>query len=454
MNFNLETETLDDKKKKVNIWKWVALGVIALVILVIGILFFVSDETLEKFGISPSIFDFGKTVYGDVNDDGIVNSEDALIALQYATGDKEVDDDIKKVADVDGNGSVDRLDVQLILKKASNKINKFPIEEGAYGFKAGDVNQDGNINSNDSQYILDYLSGKFVLTEYQQVLADVSGDSQVTQLDSDLILNYSNKKVNCFPILDSKCKYYTLGDVNEDGTINSADASAVQSFVSGQITLTAIQQVAADVNGDGKITNDDAALISQVSGSGGTVDFSTNVNTNTNVNSGSNTTTGSSGSVGINPGLTNPPSVSIPSASAVPAQPTIIYGDVDGDGTVTAKDAALILQYSAGQRTLTEYQIKCGDIDGNGKAEPVDAELISKYLANIISKLDPSITYYTLGDVNGDGSIGNADANLILKYYTDSVKLDEVQKKAADYNCDGKINTIDAQQVLRVASGQ
>lgn len=448
MNYNLETQNLEEKKKT-NIWKWVGLGAIILIIVIVGILFFVSDETLEKFGISPNIFNFKTTVYGDVNDDDIVNSEDALLVLQYATGDKKIDDDIKKVADVDGNGSVDRLDAQLILKKASNKINKFPVEEGAYGFSAGDVNQDGKVNTDDFQYILDYLSGKFFLTEYQQVLADVSGDNEVTQLDADLISNYSSKKVNCFPILDSKCKYYTLGDVNEDGVIDSADATLVQNFVSGQITLTILQQIAADTNEDGKITNEDANLILQVSG--GTGDFNTNTSTNSTIDSSSGTTSESSGGVGLRPAITNPPAASTPSVS-VPAQPTIIYGDVDGDGTVTAKDSTLIIRYAAGQTTLTEYQIKCGDIDGNGKAENVDAELILKYLANRIPKLDPSVTYYIVGDVDGDGKLTETDANLILQYCVGNVEFDEVQKKAADYNSDEKINNVDAQQILRAIS--
>ena len=52
-----------------------------------------------------------------------------------------------------------------------------------------------------------------------------------------------------------------MGDVNEDGTVDTADANLVISCYFGNVDLTAEQQELADVNGDGRIDTRDANLI-------------------------------------------------------------------------------------------------------------------------------------------------------------------------------------------------
>ncbi len=54
---------------------------------------------------------------------------------------------------------------------------------------------------------------------------------------------------------------YTLGDVNEDGTVNSLDAAYVLKFDTELITLNYRQLWAADVNADGTVNSLDAAQI-------------------------------------------------------------------------------------------------------------------------------------------------------------------------------------------------
>ncbi len=51
------------------------------------------------------------------------------------------------------------------------------------------------------------------------------------------------------------------GDVNDDGTVDDADAAMVYAFVNAKLTPNDLQSAAADVNGDGKITAADAELI-------------------------------------------------------------------------------------------------------------------------------------------------------------------------------------------------
>ena len=58
-------------------------------------------------------------------------------------------------------------------------------------------------------------------------------------------------------------KKYTLGDVNEDGKINTVDAMRVLQFAVGKITLSDVQLLAANVNGDTKVNTVDAMRILQ-----------------------------------------------------------------------------------------------------------------------------------------------------------------------------------------------
>lgn len=54
---------------------------------------------------------------------------------------------------------------------------------------------------------------------------------------------------------------YTLGDVNNDGKIDSSDATRVLLAYAGLVTLSETEEKAADVNGDGNIDSSDASRI-------------------------------------------------------------------------------------------------------------------------------------------------------------------------------------------------
>lgn len=64
---------------------------------------------------------------GDINNDGTVNSSDALIALQYAVGSiTEID---KSAADMDNDGSINSNDALAILRTSVGSLDKVEIEE-------------------------------------------------------------------------------------------------------------------------------------------------------------------------------------------------------------------------------------------------------------------------------------------------------------------------------------
>ena len=70
------------------------------------------------------------------------------------------------------------------------------------------------------------------------------------------------------------------------------------------------------------------------------------------------------------------------------AQPPveIIYGDVDGDGKVTAADALEVLKSVVGKVTLTDDQLTKADVDGSGKIDAADALDILKKVVGKIEK--------------------------------------------------------------------
>ncbi len=65
---------------------------------------------------------------------------------------------------------------------------------------------------------------------------------------------------------------------------------------------------------------------------------------------------------------------------------TILYGDIDEDGEVTAKDALMALKYVVGKNALDEDGIKRADVSGNHKVEAEDALLILQRVVNKIDK--------------------------------------------------------------------
>ncbi len=70
------------------------------------------------------------STYGDLNDDGAVNSSDALLVLNYTTSLTEFSNSQRVFADVNIDGEVNSSDSLLILQRAVGLNNIFPAEMG------------------------------------------------------------------------------------------------------------------------------------------------------------------------------------------------------------------------------------------------------------------------------------------------------------------------------------
>ena len=61
-------------------------------------------------------------------------------------------------------------------------------------------------------------------------------------------------------------------------------------------------------------------------------------------------------------------------------------GDVNGDGLVSAADAALILRYDAGIIDLSDAPLEAADMDGDDQVTSVDAKTLLRYVANRLAR--------------------------------------------------------------------
>ncbi len=66
-----------------------------------------------------------------------------------------------------------------------------------------------------------------------------------------------------------------------------------------------------------------------------------------------------------------------------------VLGDVSMNGEVKPYDASLVLQYAAGNITLSDKQKSVADVSGNGMISAYDASLILQYSVGLITRFDP-----------------------------------------------------------------
>ena len=65
-------------------------------------------------------------------------------------------------------------------------------------------------------------------------------------------------------------------------------------------------------------------------------------------------------------------------------EPSLIYGDVSGDGKVTAADASLVMRHVVGELTLNSDQQTRGDLTNDGTLSSMDAALILQRVMGLI----------------------------------------------------------------------
>lgn len=121
---------------------------------IIGILLTVTVFlSVCSLGLTSNAVYVEKRIYGDINNDGLVSTEDALMALQITAGLLDVDGDAYIRGDIDDDGFVTLYDARQILRAASNLTSVQP--SGAFsGFEIGE----GVSSSLTEEYFIDQFN--------------------------------------------------------------------------------------------------------------------------------------------------------------------------------------------------------------------------------------------------------------------------------------------------------
>lgn len=111
----------------------------------------------------------------------------------------------------------------------------------------GDVNGDGNVNSDDLRWLDQHLKNSSVAISRTD--ADMNNDGVINYVDYNLLVNFLNPPK---PILK--------GDVNRDGKIDEADYKLLSQYVIGQ-KVAGFYHYNADMNDDKKFTSTDLSQL-------------------------------------------------------------------------------------------------------------------------------------------------------------------------------------------------
>ena len=129
-----------------------------------------------------------------------------------------------------------------------------------------------------------------------------------------------------------------IGDVNNDGNVDSVDAALLSSYLESKISLTNYQKISADINRDRILNQEDVTLILQYYALGKNGDYA---------------------------GLSD------------------LAGDVNGDGDTNISDATCIQRALAEYFDFTELDAIIADVNGDGIANISDVTALQRYLAEI-----------------------------------------------------------------------
>ncbi len=208
--------------------------------------------------------------YGDVDNDGKITEEDAILLLYYTLLPEEypLTEQGLKNADVNADGYItsdDAVTIKLFLDglQTNGFLPLTPITEYiAYG----DVNVDGKITEEDATLLLYYtlLPEEYPLTEQGIKNADVDGDGNITSDDAIVIKLFLE---GVYPDLQLPYRILTnlvsYGDVNEDAVVDISDVTVLKQFLGGYEKLNPRELKNADVNADGFINDIDVQLLQQ-----------------------------------------------------------------------------------------------------------------------------------------------------------------------------------------------
>lgn len=406
------------------------LTIVSILILVIGVTFAylaarVSDGTLSKLNLSAdNVDDFKFSVDKDI----------ALTATQFnlTSGGDNLSDETIATASLKANGT----------KKTAtyNYYVYFAIKSNGFTYTTedkkpeiiltvtgpnGEITEiegltyyDGTTTNGVKGFDITKATSTYAIAESQEITSNSNTNYtnheytfKVTfiNLDTNQVDN-QGKTLTAEAIIQKDELVYTLGDVNNDGKIDSSDSRLIRSYLGDMKKLSKYQKTAADVNQDGVIDFIDASLIMKY----------------------------------------------IVGAAKFPYTTSTIHKityDLDGGtpiGILTEQYAEGISMDITSKLNIKGEYAFIGWTDNNSDTPLLSYTIYEDEKEDITLKANWGL----LGDIDQNGSISINDTLTLMNYVVDKINLNSVQKAVADVNQDGYIDSFDYMLISNMSSGK
>ena len=396
-------------------------------------------EEKETFNCPVDVNEKFEGLRGDVDCDGELKVADASLIVRYIADKSTLPDKviaaINAQGDYNGDGVISTRDASDIVKdivkknykNKSDSSNKTPTDEELSVLEElmnelSELDPDTPIEEIEgiiSEYVNDDPAEN---TEPTGIAGDVNNDGEVTVQDGALIAKYlANRKYMTQEEFDALT---VQGDFNGDGQVNARDIRDITKY-----------RVDMFKNKSSEKENDEELMkeLSELDPDTPIEDIESIISEYVNDNTSEEEET-------------------------VNTEPTGIIGDVNYDGVLTIRDAALIAKYMSHPEYLTDAQINAvtaqGDFNGDGRVSVRDASDIVRYIAKSAKDKENTVSTEPAeiipGDMNGDGVVSFRDAAIIAKYLANLKKHPELEEalKKGDFNGDGITNVRDYAAIL------
>ena len=490
-----------------------------------------------------AIGELEETIIGDVNGDGKITEEDALLLQKYSMFPEdyasEIPYEIRKNADkyldLDQDGNIDAVDVAILKAYVDKKITQLPHKHTyknnvCTGCKHeltilyGDVNGDGKITKEDALLLQNYSifpedyanEIPYEIRKNADKYLDLDQDGNVDVIDAIVLKAYVNKDIKELPHehtyknkVCTGCKHeltILYGDVNGDGVVTAKDRLSLTKYI--QDPSEEIDKEAADLNLDGKIDVVDLIILTKHLAKW--ADFAKLPHDckkpyKTEIKRADSEKHKIVYTCGCGLSLAESDEnheFKEDKCTKCGYEKEILYGDVNGDGVVTAKDRTILARYLQGGYDVGKIDLKAADVNMDGKVNEIDLQIMRMYFAGWpeFQKLPHDCQTYKIeieqlneekhkivytcgcglslgkveeehelkdgkcakcgyeqkeilyGDVNGDGTVDFYDVAKLNAYLkNNSTKINE---KVADVNADGKITEEDATILYAYTRGE
>ena len=127
-----------------------------------------------------------KVMKGDVTGNGRIDKDDLNAVLAHIKGQKALPNNRITTADVNWDGKVDIEDAAIIRQNVG-------VDDEKLSYKAGNVEGNNYITSDDVQAIMDHINGKHALDKYEMKRADINSDGKIDIEDANNLQFYISR---------------------------------------------------------------------------------------------------------------------------------------------------------------------------------------------------------------------------------------------------------------------